>query len=129
MERRDRASATTSESQLGLDLTHACCIWEHTGHNSRFQAWDFWTGHREHPSTFPPLCQSCARRVLGSEEDPSCPLLCDMWRSSNTFKPSEKLFFWVCSHFSRSGWPCWLNHRLVCDATWRFSLQIQTQVY
>lgn len=71
MERRDRVSATTSESRLGLDLTHTCCIWEHT--TASFQAWDVWTGHREHPSSFLPLCQSCARRVLGSEEDPFVP--------------------------------------------------------
>lgn len=100
MERRDRASASASESRLGLDPTRACCIWEHTT-----------AGFRRGTSgpaaeNIQALSCLCASPVpggcSGQRRTHSCPLLCDMWRSPNTFKPSEKLFFWVCSHFSRS---------------------------
>lgn len=71
MERRDRVSATAFRIPAGFGSDTRVL---HLGtHNSSFQAWDVWTGHREHPSTFLPLCQSCARRVLGSEEDPFVP--------------------------------------------------------
>lgn len=105
MERRDRASATTSESQLGLDLTHTCCIWEHTEHNGRFQAWGRldWTQRtsKHFPASVPVLRQAGAR-VRGGPIRAHFYATCGVLQ---TLKPSEKLFFCVCSHFSRSCWP------------------------
>lgn len=113
----------SSASQPGLDLTHSCCTREHTGHSSdtpeSFQACEVWTGHREHPSTFLPLSQSCARRVFRSEEDPFVPTFMRYvaFFKHKTVKTFRKGPFcvYVCSQFSCSSscWSCRLNRFLM----------------
>lgn len=109
----DGSGVTTSESQLGLDLTHSCVAVGNTQDTAAAdRACDVWTGRREHPSAFLPLGQSCARRVLGSEGD---PLLPTFMRHVAFFKHVEQL-----KHS---------DFQVFCARVPCFWLQIQTQVF
>lgn len=66
---KNRPQVTTLTDNWTLWLSS--CIW------SRVEG--ITVGHREHPSSFPPLCQPCVRQWLHPKEEPTMPTFRNMW--------------------------------------------------